>query len=609
MIGIDKCLGTFAVAQTILATLRASSRVLYVHRHGGRYFGKMEGPLIEPPRPVRAANGTTASAASSSSIDLWDLSVAFRQAVLLALDQGDDEYSGLYDVTYEINEMVFPDAKLVAPMKNKDNVDSMLQQYPGVEEIDDEIEALMWRAGGGPGATRPMVAPVTKSKEEEDVGASETNVDEEEEDDDENYYSEENIDPLESDFYLTLSSVTVIGEEDVDEKVPNNSTTKKKQHRRVAQLTAYAPEGFAELRSLFGISEAAFRRSVLESGPFVSFSSNSKGAARAGGVFFFTQDGAYLIKTIKQDEVPALLGMLPRYHRFMQRSAKRSLLTRYCGMYEVTFRDEEGGKGKPYTFVVMNSVFPVEASKSLSERFDLKGSTVGRECTIEERESKGRKAVLQDLDLAREVELVHTLQHKGRYPKAQGHGINIGSSAKSDLMTQLRKDVNFLVACGVMDYSLLVGVEKRKATHAGGGFDASDLRLIDQGRTGQLQLALMSKDNPAAALVAQFVNPVRTVLGPPLLLASRVLAFLDNPYHGPTETAVDTGPLSHIPGKRLGSPATYYFGVIDFLQPYNARKALEYRLKSVAYEKSSFSCVPPKEYGERFLRFLDEHIV
>ena len=29
-------------------------------------------------------------------------------------------------------------------------------------------------------------------------------------------------------------------------------------------------------------------------------------------------------------------------------------------------------------FIVMNSVFPVDGSKFISERFDLKGSTVGR---------------------------------------------------------------------------------------------------------------------------------------------------------------------------------------------------------------------------------------
>jgi hypothetical protein len=50
---------------------------------------------------------------------------------------------------------------------------------------------------------------------------------------------------------------------------------------------------------MFDIPEESFSKSIFESGPFVSFQSNSKGAARVGGVFFFTRDGAYMIKTIK----------------------------------------------------------------------------------------------------------------------------------------------------------------------------------------------------------------------------------------------------------------------------------------------------------------------
>jgi hypothetical protein len=90
---------------------------------------------------------------------------------------------------------------------------------------------------------------------------------------------------------------------------------------------------------------------------------------RKGGVFFFTRDGAYMIKTIKVSEISArisvacettkarqastvltlmlwlygqkeeartLLKMLPKYHKYMNRNGRRSLLTRFCGMYGVS---------------------------------------------------------------------------------------------------------------------------------------------------------------------------------------------------------------------------------------------------------------------------------
>lgn len=69
---------------------------------------------------------------------------------------------------------------------------------------------------------------------------------------------------------------------------------------RVAELAVFAPQTFQHLRnSIFGITESDYRRAIFSAGPFVSFQSNSKGAARVGGVFFFTRDGTYMIKTIK----------------------------------------------------------------------------------------------------------------------------------------------------------------------------------------------------------------------------------------------------------------------------------------------------------------------
>lgn len=82
----------------------------------------------------------------------------------------------------------------------------------------------------------------------------------------------------------------------VSTDVPYNTTDST---IRSAEITAYAPGTFADLRSRFGIPEQTFRQSILQSGPYVSFQSNSKGAARVGGVFFFTRDGSYMIKTIK----------------------------------------------------------------------------------------------------------------------------------------------------------------------------------------------------------------------------------------------------------------------------------------------------------------------
>lgn len=306
-------------------------------------------------------------------------------------------------------------------------------------------------------------------------------------------------------------------------------------------IRAYAADHFARLRSLFGITEAAFQKSLLESGHFVSFQSNSKGAARIGGVFFFSPDGSYLVKTIKKDEVPTLLRMLPKYCSFMEENGRKTLLTRFCGMYDVCFGKER------HTLVIMNSVFPASSAGQIEEKFDLKGSTLGRECSEEERLSKGKDAILKDLDLAKEMNV------EDQSNDIQRGIFALGSSRKAALFDQLKRDIALLVSCSVIDYSLLVGVE------------------------------------PVAQVELQTGSSVLTA-------------------KGTRSSDVDGGELSIMEGLRKGLPAVYYFGLIDFLQPFNAKKMIEWRVKSFLHEKDTFSCVPPEVYATRLLDFLDKHI-
>ena len=76
----------------------------------------------------------------------------------------------------------------------------------------------------------------------------------------------------------------------------------------------------------------------------------------------------------------------------------------------------------------------------------------------------------------------------------------------------------------------------------------------------------------------------------------------------PIPCGVCTGPLSVIRGSRRGQPCVFYVGVIDFLQPWNNKKWAEWKVKALYHERAAYSCVPPEDYAERFLGFLDEHI-
>lgn len=449
-------------------------------------------------------------------------------------------------------------------------------------------------------------------------------------------------DPSKLDFDATISGVVRIPCI-VDGPTKNTQTLSSTSVR----VKAFAPKTFRDLRNkCFGVSEKEYAKSILnvvQNGistddqfdeqldfsndidttvtniietiirrgkrsqkssnhiktlPYISFQSNSKGAARSGTFFFFTSDGAYMVKTVKKEEAKAFVEMLPKYHRFMSKhvNARNSLLTRFCGMYSVHFISEKdkhtanedkwdgglfsstqdlsaGVADDERVYVVMNSVFPPQASAFITERFDLKGSTVGRECSTEEKQTKGANAVLKDLDLKREVQLelegfASDQQHKKNQVK---YGIQIGSRKKATLLAQLERDVTLLNECNVLDYSLLVGV--------------ADLTL-------RKRISSNTNVNVPKALQHFF-------------------RWMDSPmpYYGAWLTKVDGGNLSSIRGTRMGKDVFYYMGVIDFLQPWTMKKRLERDLKGlVGYDKTAISCVAPSDYAARFLSFIDCHV-
>jgi hypothetical protein len=609
---IDKAYVAVVFLQTVLTTLRAGSRALYMWRTGS--IGVMEGPPILPPRQL------------NESAALWELSTAFRHTVLLA------NRPDLYDTFYTETSLAkgrtheeeeYADATRTSDVyrlssfgiSSQDGTDEEI----GDEELDRKIGELLEEAG---------IMNLTSTNEEDAVAHCEKQegTDEASEKAPPKAFVSRIVGMIARGVSQTRRSVRKdflrrwrLVEEDFDEILEDeplgaNVASATSFHTRLeissgmapsknVSLYAYTPEIFRDLRRSFGVTESDYVQSILESGPYISFQSNSKGAARVGGVFFFTRDGAYLIKTIKRDEVGAFLQLLPKYHQFMRRNGRRSLLTRFCGMYEIEVPTKDHIRRE--TFVVMNSVFPAESSKFISERFDLKGSTMGRECSPEEKVLKGSNAVLKDMDLAKEVELIRSLKQDGG-EKDIAVGLHIGPTAKASLMGQLRRDVQLLADCNLIDYSLLVGT----AIQMSKGPSIRD--MVVMGISDKIEQQEWRKDE-SKKLLNQLLTPFRIFLSPPVLLLRNAALAVQRaissplPYYGSEFCAVEAGRLSHLHGERYGQKALYYFGLIDFLQPFNWKKTLEWKWKVLRYGEG-FSCVPPDEYAQRFLAFVDKHV-
>lgn len=123
-----------------------------------------------------------------------------------------------------------------------------------------------------------------------------------------------------------------------------------------------------------------------------------------------------------------------------------------------------------------------------------------------------------------------------------GMKIQLGSERRVQLISIVEEDCRFLQANNIIDYSILIGIHGLKG----------------------------------------FWTPPKPT----------------NPSFVPFTEENDGGLVSS-DGTML-----YFIGIIDILTFYGGRKKLEHAAKSMIYDNDGISCVPPKQYAERFLAYL-----
>ena len=235
-------ISSWITISTIVSTLRAGSRVWYLLGHQGR-IGKMEGPLIT---------------SLSNNTNIYESTLGFRHAVSLAFQQSPKKET----------TKVWNSNTTISSKKNKRiNHNSMKKSIKFPSLLQHTKHGIQWWFH-----ELQKITP-TFSRRSKNNKTKKRNKGEEEEDD--------------LDFQHSISSIL-----DIQSNHTKNTNSSYK-------ITCYAPKVFDKLRQQFGISQKQFIQSILLSGPYISFQSNSKGAARSGGFFFFTSDGTYMIKTIK----------------------------------------------------------------------------------------------------------------------------------------------------------------------------------------------------------------------------------------------------------------------------------------------------------------------
>ncbi|RNE99534.1 putative phosphatidylinositol-4-phosphate 5-kinase-like [Trypanosoma rangeli] len=327
------------------------------------------------------------------------------------------------------------------------------------------------------------------------------------------------------------------------------------------KFTDYSPMCYRHIREFFNIDPMSYCEVLMRS-RWHSTPTPGKSAAQ---LFFCGKD--WIIKTMTTEESEFLRSILHRYYFFVLDNP-HTLLPHFVGHHRLEIA------GEKINFIIMQNVFAT--GNAIHEKYDLKGSTVGRFAT--EAEKRKQTCTQKDLDLNRPI--------------------HVGPARRAQVIEQIKNDCEFLKRSHVMDYSFLVGIHI---------LPASDPRSVGSGATGvkenlpfsPLPFQVFALDGAAANVVLD--GQMNGTTGG--LHVSTPEPVID----GRCFTADEGGMRStYQPGTRR---EIYYIGIIDILQRYNAWKYLETTFLGLAQDSKKISSVPPREYAERFVAFVSSIIV
>ncbi|KEG11433.1 phosphatidylinositol-4-phosphate 5-Kinase [Trypanosoma grayi] len=332
-------------------------------------------------------------------------------------------------------------------------------------------------------------------------------------------------------------------------------------HKRIPALHGdrvtfadYAPATFAALRQRFGtdadtfldaVGISALRAHLLLGRLYVPRDFRSSG--RSGALLLSSHNHHFILKRISFAESRTLRRLLPAYVAHVHRHP-HSLLQRFAGLYALT----RGGEKS--SFIIVENVF-AEAQLPIAAVYDLKGSTVHRTTSAEERRSG---AAGKDNDFLADKKQLH-----------------LSTEARDALLVQLEADTKLLEEANTLDYSLILGIHI-----SDGGFASSkkSITLSTQQKQGMRELTVTLDEH-------------------------RKQEAPDGPNNSVFRAYY--GGVPSIDGTEV-----YYFGIVDCLTAYGLKKVGEHYGKSMLlHDMKEVSCVPPPDYRSRLMNFVRSILV
>ncbi|KAG7375772.1 phosphatidylinositol-4-phosphate 5-kinase-like protein 1 [Phytophthora pseudosyringae] len=422
-----------------------------------------------------------------------------------------------------------------------------------------------------------------------------------------------------------------------------------KNSPRTKTFHDYEPHAFKKIRERFGVNNEAYLQAL-------SATAKERLSEGASGAFmFYSADGSLIVKSTSKEECSFLRSIAQDYADYLCNNP-RSLLLRFYGCHCLELY------GKQFSFVVMANLF--DTDQVIHSRYDIKGSWVNRHGELPKRGKKvtcrhcNRKYTYQN---SAPENANCTVRLGGHEPNVVlkdsdlTQKLNLDRDVALELYQQLCADSQVLCSFGIMDYSLLMGINEveyvvdegsstddeidatntpvqssAQGTKLGPGNNQvrssvynpfTENSMMDP-RSGGAQNLARSKGPPPVqastskarhhASVSSNVGSytARSTMGEPVMKrkASKPREFSKSRNrNGRTESNTSSsGRRLPRSGMRMANtvvgPAYYHLGVIDILQTWTFQKRME-RFIKIAFkgvDGDGLSAIPPKLYQARF---------
>ncbi|AEE27290.1 Phosphatidylinositol-4-phosphate 5-kinase core [Arabidopsis suecica] len=376
----------------------------------------------------------------------------------------------------------------------------------------------------------------------------------------------------------------------------------------------YCPLGFRLIQELEDINHDEYMKSICNDETLRKLSTS-----KVGNMFLLSKDDRFLIKILRKSEIKVILEMLPGYFRHIHKY-RSTLLSKNYGAHSV----KPIGGVKTY-FVVMSNI--LQSDVFMNKVYDLKGSSQGR---------TNKKIKVRDKTILKDIDLDFCFY--------------VDSLARHRLIKQTKLDCELLEDEGIMDYSLMLGLQVKGSCHGSIDelipvYDSFTSRgSVDSNSSKFMKTASNSPDRSSSTMYS--CTPSRNSVDSENSVNIQSVASISpspaqtNASDSPYESLVSKTNLTNIfqnssstnfgmkiPGRarrvgrgesgsvvgkqsREGGEEWYdvilYLGIIDIFQDYGVRKRLEHCYKSIQHSSKTISAVHPKMYSSRFQDFVSQ---